>query len=91
MKLVIQGDVDLPVIGEAVTKALDAVSYDPERFLIRGATLYFNFYDRKTGDLVAFEKDGEAIENLVFQTPVEKERKRQLAIARKSKTKRIGV
>ncbi len=91
MKLTIKGEVDLPVLGEAMTKTLNAVSFDPERFAIRGATLYFNFYDRETGNVVAFEKDGIPIEETLFETPVEKERRRQVAITRKRKTKRIKV
>lgn len=91
MKLTIKGEVDLPVLGEAMTRALNVVSYDPERFAIKGATLYFNFYDRETGEVVVFEKNGSPIEDLLYQTPVEIERQRQTAIARKRKTKRMKV
>lgn len=91
MKLTIKGDVTLPVLGEAMTRTLEAISFDPERFTIRGATLYFNFYDRQTGELVAFEKDGRPMEDLLYQTPEEKERKRQSEVARKRKAKRISV
>lgn len=90
MKLTIKGDVNLPVLGEAVTKAWRLAGYDPERFVIRGATVYMNFYDRETGDQVAFTtEDGDAIENVLYQTPQEIERQRQMALARKSKTKRL--
>lgn len=89
MKLTIKGEVNLPVLGEAMTKALNLVAFDQDRFAIRGATVFFNFYDRETGEMVEFQKDGEPIDNVLFQTPVETERQRQMARTRKSKTKRL--
>ena len=91
MKLIIKGEVDLPVLGEAMLKTLKAVSYDPDRFVINGATLYFNFYDRETGDRVTLKSNGHPVEEVFFQTPIEKERKRQADRARAKKSKRLKV
>jgi hypothetical protein len=91
MKLTIKGEVNLPVLGEAMTRALEYVQFDPKRLSIRGATLYFNFYSRETGEMVTIVQDGKEVDSLAWETPVEKERKRQQALSRqkKGKAKRV--
>lgn len=91
MKLKIQGEVSLPVIGEAVVATLRQIEFDPELHCIRGASLYFNVYDRKTGELLDPEINGAVVDEVVWKTLEEREKERQRSLAKKRKKKSVIV
>jgi hypothetical protein len=83
MKVKIKGLVSIPEIGKAMTFALDALRFNNETQEIRGATMYFNVYDKETGDVLQFVNSSDkVIEGVTWLTDEEKE---------KSKTKKIQV
>lgn len=67
------------------------IGMDNEQLEIRGATIFFNAYDRATGEQVEFIKDGEVIDQALFETPMEKEKKRQQALKRQQKRKTTTI
>ncbi len=84
MKLKIQGDITLPVLGSVFDKACKEVSFDPSKHVVHGCTLYFNFHDIETGkEIILRDSDGQLCDALGYVTPDEQERLRQAAIARK--------
>ena len=50
MKIEFRGELTLPELGLAMTKTKRPIGFDPETQVIQGCTVYFNVYDRSTGD-----------------------------------------
>lgn len=88
MKIKFRGELTLPELGLAMTKAQRLIGFDPETQVIRGCTVYFNVYDRSTGDPLAFTLDGSDLEEIHYATPLEVERDRQKALRQKTKIHR---
>lgn len=91
MKVKIQGEVTLPIIGEALTTTFRQIGLDPELHCIRGASIYFNVYDRKNGELLDPEIRGEVVDEVVWKTAEEREKERQKALGKKRKVKSIAI
>lgn len=89
MKVKIQGEVTLPIIGEALTATFQQISLDPKLHCIRGASIYFNVYDRENGELLDPEINGMFVDEVVWKTMEEREKERQKTQAKK--TKKVSV
>lgn len=81
MKLKISGEITLPVLGEGFYRAIKYANVDNEKHVVRGATIYFNIYDRETGQLIVPKhENGIEIDEVHWLTAEEKEKKRQKSI-----------
>lgn len=73
MKLKILGNITLPAIEKSMTAVFNKLGYDPEKQYIRGATIYFNVYDRETGNKIVFTNGVKVVDSLEWASPEEKQ------------------
>lgn len=77
MQVKIRGEITQETIMEAFSKTCELLGLNQDEnnnLTIRGASIYFNLYDKETGQMVQMCKDGVPIEKLEYGgKPVKKE------------------
>lgn len=68
MKLTIKGPITEEKISDAFKAALKKIGiFENPEYEARGATLYFNIYEKATGAQVDFRNESEEVDHLVFK------------------------
>ena len=66
MKLTLKGTISDQDLAKAFRDTLFVLGFDPSQHQVRGATLFFNIYDRTTGHMHELEYNGRVADDVLW-------------------------